>query len=212
MTAAAQKLSRSVSSRLRRRKAMTLLAFTLLISVLLLSVLNHSGCVAHHGADWRRFDRKDATVTRVVDGDTLRVRIDGSDEQTIVRLIGIDAPELHWRDNAPSEHFARQAADYARSRADGQRVLLRLEPTRSRDRYKRLLAYVWLSDNECLNFALVRDGFAYADRRFNHTYRSLYEQAENDARKKQRGLWKDVTEEQMPAWRRQWLAEIRRER
>jgi len=212
MAAAARNHPDFAVSRLRRRKALTLLAFTLLGGVLLLSILNHAGCIPHHGADWRGFDRKAATVARVVDGDTLRVRVDGDDAETVVRLIGIDAPELRSTDGSPAEHFAQQAADYARKRAAGRRVLLRLEPTRTRDRYDRLLAYVWLSESESLNLALVRDGFAYADRRFNHTYRALFEQAENEARKKQRGLWKDVTEAQMPAWRREWLGERREDR
>lgn len=196
---------------MRRRKALALLAIVLLGSVLLLSILNHAGCVPHNGGDWRRFDRKDATVTRVVDGDTLHVRVEGSDRETVVRLIGIDAPELRPRDEARPELFAQQATDYAKTRAENRRVLLQLEPTRTRDRYDRLLAYVWLSENESLNLALVRDGFAYADRRFNHTYRSLFEQAESEARKRQRGLWKDVTEPQMPEWRRKWLEDRRRD-
>ena len=54
---------------------------------------------------------------------------------------------------------------------------------------------------------IVRDGQAYADRRFRHTLRPQFELAEGDARKHARGLWKDVKEEQMPPWRQRWLAE-----
>lgn len=211
MLAAKLKPAPTLDRRLRRRSLGMLAGLAALASVLLLSILHHAGCVPHHGADWRDFDRREATVTRVVDGDTLRVRVDGNDDQeVVVRLLGIDAPELRPREGGGPEHFSRQATDYVRARAEDRRVLLQLEPTRTRDRFDRLLAYVWLSESESLNLALVRDGLAYADRRFDHTYRALFEQAENEARKKQRGLWKEITEDQMPSWRRQWLLELRR--
>ena len=69
-----------------------------------------------------------------------------------------------------------------KSAREEETVTLRLEPTQTRDKYKRLLAYVHLADNETLNLALVRDGQAYADRRFRHTMRADFEQAENAAR------------------------------
>lgn len=209
MPAARLRLDPSLARRLRRRSVLLVVGGFLLGTFVLLSLLNHAGCIAHRGADWRQFDRHDATVVRVIDGDTLRVRVGDRDAEVTVRLIGIDAPELRPRDGEGPEHFAQQATDYARTRAENRRVLLQLEPPRTRDRYDRLLAYAWLSESESLNLALVRDGYAYADRRFNHTYRALFEQAENEARKKRRGLWKEITEEQMPAWRRQWLSERR---
>lgn len=161
------------------------------------------------GSDWRLFDQRTLEVARVIDGDTLEIR--APDGQTVpVRLIGVDAPELRPSEGGPPDYWAERATDYARARADGQPVLLKLEPTQTRDRYQRLLAYVYLSDTEMLNLALVRDGQGYADRRFKHTFRPQFEMAENEARKKQRGLWKEVTEEQMPQWRREWLREFRR--
>ena len=99
-----------------------------------------------------------------------------------------------------------------RSRLAGAEIvdpaLQRLEPTQTRDKYRRLLAYLYVSDNENLNLSLVHDGQAYADRRFPHTLKPQFEQEENDARTKKRGLWKEVTESQMPAWRQKWLAQL----
>ena len=153
-----------------------------------------------HTGDWAAFDQKPFVVRHVIDGDTIDIEPTTGGQHTKVRLIGVDAPEVdcYWCDSATR---------YATARADDKTVTIRLEPTRTRDKYGRLLAYVYLSDRESLNIALVRDGQAYADRRFKHTYASQFEQAENGARKKGTGLWKDVREEQMPAWRRQWLAE-----
>jgi endonuclease YncB( thermonuclease family) len=59
---------------------------------------------------------------------------------------------------------------------------------------------------------MVRSGHAYADRRIGHTLQSPFEQAEADARKKGRGLWRGVTEAQTPAWRRAWLERLRDEK
>lgn len=69
-----------------------------------------------------------------------------------------------------------------------------------------MLAYVYVGDSDNLNLDLVRDGEAYADRRFRHSMRPQFERAEAEARKANRGLWKEVTEAQMPPWRRDWLS------
>lgn len=119
---------------------------------------------------------------------------------TKVRLIGIDAPEA-------GSHFAEQAAAYLVVRTTQKPLILRLEPTETRDRFGRLLAYVYSSDASCVNQEIVRDGFAYADRRHRHSLRAQFEMAENEARKKSRGLWKDLAQSDMPEWRREWLRE-----
>jgi endonuclease YncB( thermonuclease family) len=56
-----------------------------------------------------------------------------------------------------------------------------------------------------LNFDMIRDAQAFADRRVKCSMLGHFEQAENEARKKKRGIWKDLTEDQMPPWRREWL-------
>lgn len=189
---------------MRRHKLLAAMGY-LLVAALILS------CAADHATkpsnDWRRFDHQRAVVTHVTDGDTLRVGFGEASEETTVRLLGIDAPELTDVSTGRPAHWADRARKYVEARAAGKTVTLRLEPTQSRDRYDRLLAYVYLSDGDCLNLDIVRDGQAYADRRFRHSYRPQYEMAENEARRKKRGLWKDVTEDQMPPWRRAWLHE-----
>jgi micrococcal nuclease len=149
--------------------------------------------------DWARFDRGSFVVSRVVDGDTIHVVPVGMTAPTTkIRLIGIDAPETGM-------HFAEQATAYLITRTSARALTLRLEPTETRDRYDRLLAYVYVSDSDCLNLDMVRDGFAYADRRHRHTLRGQFEAAENEARKKSRGLWREITDADMPAWRQEWL-------
>jgi micrococcal nuclease len=96
---------------------------------------------------------EDGRVTRVVDGDTLHVRVDGRDET--VRLLGIDTPEL-----SPMECGARAATRMLTRLAEGRRVELISDSTQDeRDRYGRLLAYVDRGDLD-LGETLLRRGWA----------------------------------------------------
>ena len=195
-----------IHPRLRRRRKVRRFTFAAFVLLALSAVLDRAGVFRYAGNDWRAFDHKQFVVTKVVDGDTLDVRPAGGGEETRVRLIGVDAPELRSHDTAGRPDFwATDARDYLKRRAAGKDVTLRLEQTDTRDRYKRLLAYVYVGDSHNLNLDLVRDGHAYADRRFPHSMRAQFERAESEARRARRGLWKDVQESQMPPWRRQWL-------
>lgn len=180
---------------------------TILVAVVALAmglVADRLGCLRYRGSDHEIFDQKTVMVIHVVDGDTVRIRRGPADDQVLVRLLGIDAAEMNYRTDSPPEHFAEQATRYLRNRVEGRSVILKLEPLETRDRYDRLLAYLYPTPNENLNLTMVRDGQVYADRRFRHTYRTQFEQAENEARHAGRGLWKSVRTEQMPAWRQRW--------
>lgn len=194
-----------IHPRVRRRRRVRRVTFATLLLIALSAVLDRVGVFRYAGDDWRNFDQQTVLVTRVVDGDTLEVRPAAGGKETRVRLIGVDAPELHSRETGRADFWAGEARRYTESRAEGKAVTLRLEQTETRDRYSRLLAHVYVSDADNLNLQLVRDGQAYADRRFPHTMRSQFERAENEARRAKRGLWKDVTKAQMPPWRREWL-------
>jgi micrococcal nuclease len=83
------------------------------------------------------------------------------------------------------------------------RVTLYLEEHRTRDKYGRLLAYIELPDGRFLNEVLLSEGFAYADPRFRHSFYHKYKQLETTARSQKKGLWSNVTPEQMPKWRQE---------
>jgi endonuclease YncB( thermonuclease family) len=191
---------------LRRRRRYRRLTFAGLLLLAISAVLDRTGVFRYDGDDWRNFDQKTFLVTHVADGDTITVRPTSGGAETRVRLIGVDAPELHSRDdNSRPDYWARDAKRYTESRAERKTVTLRLEQGETRDKYRRLLAYVYVGDMENLNLNLVRDGQAYADRRFRHSMRAQFERAESEARKGRRGLWKDVKEDQTPPWRRDWF-------
>jgi micrococcal nuclease len=174
-------------------------------AIALLGMLVLSACLSHRSAppNARNIAGQSVHVVRVIDGDTIVIR-DNVGKQEHVRLRGIDAPEMA-HDDRPADYWSSQATESLRQRVDQRDVVLQIDGTETRDRFGRILAFVYVADNDCVNMDLVRDGHVYADRRFTSFMRSQLEQAETDARKRGRGLWKDEKVEQMPAWRRAWL-------
>jgi micrococcal nuclease len=139
-----------------------------------------------------------ATVERVVDGDTIEVRIDENvpgpaggqgvvGETYDVRLIGIDTPES-VKPNTPVECFAKEASAAAKALLEGESVRL-VKDVEETDRYERLLRYVYIGE-EMANARLVANGYAYA-----YTYppnirhSELFVQLQREARTNDRGLW-----------------------
>ena len=100
-----------------------------------------------------------ARVVRVVDGDTIRVSIDGRERS--VRLLGIDTPETH-RPGTPVECGGPQATAYLQALAPpGTPVALEPDPSQDRvDRYGRLLAYVRLPSGRLAEEAQLSAGWA----------------------------------------------------
>jgi micrococcal nuclease len=98
-----------------------------------------------------------AYVTRVVDGDTIIVEVNGQRER--VRLLCIDTPELNSSHSEPPQPFAQEATDYLNQSILNQTIELEIGLGSGRDRYDRLLAYVYL-DGTLINKALISEGFA----------------------------------------------------
>lgn len=126
-------------------------------------------------------------VTEVVDGDTLRVRL-ASGKSERVRLIGIDAAER-------GACFAEQAGQRARQLALSKPVVLRGDRTQdTRDRYGRLLAYVWIPGGRDLGYQLVAAGFAKVYvHRVPFQRLPAYRTAERRAKSAPAGAWKACT-------------------
>ena len=154
----------------------------------LLALLVGAGLVLRAGED-RALPASEATVVRVVDGDTIVVRL-GTGAEERVRYIGIDTPES-VKPNTPVQCFAKAASDANAALVDGRRVRL-VRDVSERDRYGRLLAYVYRAEDDLfVNEELVRRGFAHAatyppDVRHAARFRAV----EQQAREAGRGLWK----------------------
>lgn len=162
-----------------------------------------TGCAAQGGDDGplagaaQVRPRENARVVRVVDGDTLKVRLSDGRRRT-VRVLGIDTPETK-RPDTPVECGGPQAsAAMARLalrgdgvRATGRDVVLIADPTGdAEDRFGRVLAYVE-ADGRDLGERQIAEGwsevYAFRGRRFQR--RARYERAEAQARRAGRGAW-----------------------
>jgi len=126
-----------------------------------------------------------ATVRRVVDGDTL-VLVSGEK----VRLIGVDTPETK-HPKKPVQYFGREACQFTSRMLQGKKVVLEYDWQR-RDRYGRLLAYVYLSDGTFLNAKIIKEGYGFANTRYRFKYLDQFKSYEKEAREKGNGLWKHI--------------------
>jgi micrococcal nuclease len=124
-------------------------------------------------------DRFEATVARVVDGDTVTLVPGGR-----ARLIGVDTPEVFGR----SECFGPEAFAFAKRRLAGRRVAVQVG-TERHDRYGRLLVYVYVG-GRLFNDELVREGYATVLTIAPNVGRAGQLRAAGRlARKRERGLW-----------------------
>lgn len=157
---------------------------------------------APFGTDQERYHNKTFHCMHVVDGDTIDIDIpDGMRASTRIRLWGVDTPET-VKPNTPVMHFGREASDYVKSRVLEKHVRIVLAPSRTRDKYGRLLAYVYPADSDSmLNEEIIANGYGYADSRFPHVWRERFIALEKRARKAKLGLWAEVAIDQMPEWR-----------
>jgi len=128
----------------------------------------------------------EGTVVRVVDGDTIHVKLWERVEK--VRYIGVNTPETHHPTRG-EEPGGREAAEMNRRLVAGQRVRLELD-VRARDRHGRLLAYVWVGDL-MVNAELVRLGYAQVMTvPPNVKHQELFVKLQREARDAGRGLWR----------------------
>jgi micrococcal nuclease len=153
--------------------------------------------------DRSRYHDRSFEVVHVVDGDTFDIAApDGAKDVTRIRLWGVDTPETA-RGGEPAMHFADEAKAFAARTLAGRRVHVVLAPGRTRGKYGRLLAYVFLErGGRMFNELLLEGGYAYADVRFPHPYDERFRQIERRAERSGVGLWAGVTPDKMPAWKR----------
>ncbi|MDD5561051.1 MAG: thermonuclease family protein [Candidatus Omnitrophica bacterium] len=136
-------------------------------------------------------------VTRVVDGDTLKL-----ENGKFLRLLGIDTPEMHesaklFRDARRTgqkaeeiKKLGRQSYEFTKQLAQGKRVRLEFDKERY-DKYGRILAYVYLPDGRLLNALIVEEGYAsLMNYPPNVKYADLFSRLYRQARENKRGLWR----------------------
>ena len=124
-------------------------------------------------------------VQRVIDGDTLL--LNNGDK---VRLIGADTPETK-HPKKPVQYFGMEAYQFTKQMVEGKAVRLEYDWQR-RDRYRRLLAYVYLMDGTFLNAEIIKQGYGFAYTRYPFKYMEEFRLYEREAREKKRGMWKQI--------------------
>ena len=127
-------------------------------------------------------------VLDVVDGDTIRIERNGRRET--LRLIGLDTPETK-DPRRPVQCFGREASDRAHRLLDGKRVRIAEDPSQdTRDKYGRLLVYVWTQEDLFYNLSTIREGYAHEyTYDVAYQYQRQFKAAEREAREKRRGFW-----------------------
>lgn len=127
------------------------------------------------------------SIDHFVDGDTIAVNMNGKTES--IRMIGIDTPETH-KPNAPVQCYGPAAAAFTKNLIGAGRVRLQSDSEgTNRDRYNRLLRYVYLPDGRLVETELIRGGYGFAYTSFPFTKSAEFTQAQDAARAANKGLW-----------------------
>lgn len=126
-------------------------------------------------------------ITKFIDGDTIAIDMNGREER--VRMIGIDTPETH-KPNTPVQCYGPAAAAFTKNTIGSQSVRLEADAlSGNRDRYERLLRYVYLADGTLLNEKIIRGGYGFYYPYFPFSKSQQFSAAQEQARQDNKGLW-----------------------
>lgn len=141
---------------------------------------------ADHGVEDNRH-LLEARVLRVVDGDTMKVSIDGKKET--IRLLLVDTPESVNPDIPEPQPFAIEASNFAKKMLTDKDVQIELDIS-ERDKYGRLLCYLYV-DGKMFNETLLEQGFARVAYVFqpNVKYVEQFRAIQDKARERGLGIW-----------------------
>jgi len=172
----------------RRRRALTLALISLVIYV-----AQQSGWLNQAAQQTQHAQPGLYTVTEINDGDTIRVNMNDTEET--VRMIGVDTPETRDPRKAV-QCFGRAAATYTTELLRDKRVRLEADPqSTNRDRYNRLLRYVYTSAGQLINAEIIKQGYGFAYTSFPFSKADEFKRYELAAREGNKGLWKDCRPE-----------------
>lgn len=126
-------------------------------------------------------------VSQFIDGDTIAVNMSSVSQH--IRFIGVDTPETH-DPRKPVQCFGHLAAAYTKKLIGNQAIHLVADPLdTNRDRYGRLLRYVYLTSGELINEELIKQGYGFAYTSFPFTKKTQFKNDQTTAKAQKRGLW-----------------------
>lgn len=147
---------------------------------------------------FKKTDYNSILVTKAIDGDTIELA-----DRERVRFIGIDTPESRLNDKLRRDarrtkrdyntiiSMGKKASVFTKSLVEGKKVRLEFD-VEKRDRYGRLLAYVYLPDGRMLNAELLKEGYAQVYTfQPNVKYVELFLKLQEEARENNRGFWSE---------------------
>lgn len=126
-------------------------------------------------------------VAKFEDGDTITVDMNGTLER--IRMIGVDTPETQ-DPRVPVQCYGKAASEFTKNLIGANAVRLEADPTNTnRDRYNRLLRYVYLPDNRMVNAEIIKSGYGFAYTLFPFEKLEEFRTYQNQAREQNLGLW-----------------------
>lgn len=172
----------------RRSKRILLTLFLSLLTALLGYLSEYSSSFQNEAVKLSPGSYK---VVSFHDGDTITVDMEGKAE--IIRFIGVDTPETQDPRKAV-QCFGKAASNFTKMLIGEQPVRLEADPLSSnRDRYNRLLRYVYLPDGRLVQAEIIKEGYGFAYTSFPFTKSEEFSNYQRAARETEKGLWKDCS-------------------
>jgi micrococcal nuclease len=136
-----------------------------------------------------------ATVVRVVDGDTIQVKL-STGKLDKVRIIGIDTPET-VDPRKEVQCYGKEASAKMKVLLNRKKVTLEMNPAEDKDKYGRLLRYVSIKGKD-IGAQMIKDGYAFSYKSYPHPRLDQYNELEKSASESKTGLWGATCEYSKP--------------
>lgn len=178
-------MAKRLLTKRQKRKLLSAAAGLLLLGIVALA--QHFGWITTENNPATQTQPGQYYVTSFEDGDTITVDMNGIKER--VRFIGVDTPETQ-DPRKPVQCFGKAASEFTKTLIGRQPLRLEADPTNTnRDRYNRLLRYVYLPDGRLVNAEIIRQGYGFAYTSFPFQKLDEFKAYETQARERNLGLW-----------------------
>lgn len=167
--------------------------YSVISCILILSVISLAyGIKERYSPDVKKGAGNTVRVEKIYDGDTIAAFVDGHFEK--IRLIGIDAPEMDQRPWGKGSKICIKSL----IATEDLRISLEYDVER-RDKYGRLLAYIWTQDGKMVNEEMLKKGCAVLFTISpNVKYVERFRAAQKKAREHKAGIWGENGLREMP--------------
>lgn len=178
-------------ARYRRPRRSTQLSLSTILIAIVLALAQHYGWLDTAAQTASQTQPGLYQVVKFDDGDTIVVDMNGTNET--IRFIGVDTPETHDPRKAV-QCYGNAASEFTKNLIGNSPVRLEADPLNTnRDRYNRLLRYVYLPDGTLVNAELIKQGYGFAYLGFPFSKQDDFRQYQQDAMVANAGLWDECS-------------------